>query len=433
MLNRDHSPEFSEYMTEQQPSGKHLFLGRQPIVDRDQAMVGYEFMFRPPATPLTDAFTPLRATASVVCNTFAELGLAQAIGVQRAFIDVDAEFLCDDLVQLLPAESVVLQVAAPLAAHPTVMTRCHELHGAGYAFAVSGCEGLTTESRPLLALASYAKLEVLATAEHMLAGQISQLRSLPLQLIATRVENPDAHALARRLGFDAYQGYFFARPTLVSGRKLDVGTQTLLRLIRLINDDADVSALEGLLKGEPGLVANLLRLTNSVGVGLATKVTSIRQAINVLGRRQLCRWLQLLLFTRHSGGSSIRNNPLMQLAALRGHFLELLVQRCYPARPQMQDPAFLVGLMSVMPAALEMPMAEILEQLPVAGEVREALQSRSGQLGQLLSLVEAYDDNDTEGAAGMLAAMGGRLGQQTLNLCLTEAIAWMLSLADEAA
>jgi EAL and modified HD-GYP domain-containing signal transduction protein len=99
----------------------------------------------------------------------------------------------------------------------------------------------------------------------------------------------------------------------------------------------------------------------------------------------------------------------------------------------MMDPAFIVGLMSVMPAALEMPMGEILEQITVTDEVRAALESRGGQLGQLLELVEHYDDNNIDGAAGMLARMGGRLGHQTLNLCLSEAIAWMMNLGQEAA
>ena len=168
------------------------------------------------------------------------------------------------------------------------------------------------------------------------------------------------------------------------------------------------------------------------GIGLAASVELARRGweVALLGRDQLRRWLKLLLFA-HPDGRGIRSNPLMQLAALRGHFLELLVQRCYPARPQMADPAFIVGLMSVMPAALEMPMGEILEQITVTPDVREALESRGGQLGQLLELVEYYDNNNIDGAATMLARMGGKLGHQTLNLCLSEAIAWMTGLGED--
>lgn len=405
----------------------NLFLGRQPILDRKQAALGYELQFQPLQTEGQTATSI--ATAEMVCGAYAELGLAKALGSQLAFIPVDESFLCNDMVQVLPAEHVVLVVEATDS--PAVLERCRELRGAGYTLAVHGSEGLRVG--PLLTLASYAKIDIESQDEAQLAATITQLRTLPLTLIAGRVEIPAMHALAERLGFDAYQGYYFARPMLVSGRKLGVATQTLIRLISLLEKDAESSSIEAVLKGEPGLVASLLRLSNSVGVsGAGTKTTSLRHAIATLGRKQLMRWLQLLLFA-HPDGRGIRSNPLMQLAALRGHFLELLVQRCYPARPQMADPAFIVGLMSVMPAALEIPMGEILEQITLSPEVREALESRGGQLGQLLELIEYYDNSNIDGAATLLARMGGRLGHQTLNLCLSEAISWMLSLGDEAA
>ncbi|HTJ96201.1 MAG TPA: HDOD domain-containing protein [Rhodocyclaceae bacterium] len=412
-------------------NGDSLFLGRQPILDRSQATIGYELLFRPTAAILPVGATLSAATADVVCSAYAELGVAQALGTQLAFIRVDADFLCNDLIQVLPATHVVFELDADLASSPVVLERCRDLNGAGYQFAVTGCDGVTNSLRPLLALASYAKLDVEGVDETILAGIVAQLRTTSLRLIADKVETPSSHALAERLGFDAFQGYYFARPVLVSGRKLGAATQTLVRLIKLLNDEAETHEIESVIKGEPALVANLLRLTNSVGVGAASRVTSVRQAITVLGRKQLSRWLQLLLFAHPDGSTGIRNNPLMQLAALRGHFLELLVQRCYPARPQMCDPAFIVGLLSVMPAALEMPMAEILAQISVSNDVRDALESHAGQLGQLLELVEHYDNNDIDAAGNMLANMGSRLGQQTLNLCLTEAIGWMMSLGVE--
>ena len=409
------------------PQGSSLFLGRQPILDRHQATLGYEFHFRTVESEQGGVTPAAVATAEMVCGAFAELGLSKALGKQLAFIPVDEEFICNDMIQVLPAEQVVLVVKPDVSA--AAIERCRELRSAGYTLAVEGCEGVS--AGPLLGLASYAKVDINGHDEAQLSATVNHLRTLPLKLIADHVETPETQALAERLGFNGYQGYYFARPVLVSGRKLSVATQTLLRLITLLNQDADTTKLEAVMKGEPGLVANLLRISNSVGViGVGAKTTSVRHAIALLGRDQLRRWLKLLMFA-HPDGRGIRSNPLMQLAALRGHFLELLVQRCYPARPQMADPAFIVGLMSVMPAALEMPMGEILEQITVTPDVREALESRGGQLGQLLELVEYYDNNNIDGAATMLARMGGKLGHQTLNLCLSEAIAWMMGLGED--
>src|SRR5690606_10523330 len=131
-------------------------------------------------------------------------------------------------------------------------------------------------------------------------------------------------------------------------------------------EDADLAAVEAAFKGEPALLANLLRLTNSVGVGgaLSSRITSVRNALSVLGQRQLLRWLQLLLFSRP--GTPIGRNPLMLLAALRGRLMELVAEKLHPTRRDLQDLAFITGLMSLIPAALGLPMTEVLAHIAVA-------------------------------------------------------------------
>jgi EAL and modified HD-GYP domain-containing signal transduction protein len=179
------------------------------------------------------------------------------------------------------------------------------------------------------------------------------------------------------------------------------------------------------------MTMKLLRLTNSVGVGLRVRIGSVRQAINVIGRRHIQRWLQLLLFSRN-GEADIARNPLMQLAALKGNFMERLARRCYPQQSALHDQAFLAGLMSLMPAALGVPMEEILEQLAMAPALRQALLTRAGELGALLELTERYDDEDIEGVENALSMIGHRIGREVLNQCLAESIAWVQTLAMEA-
>lgn len=407
-----------------------LFLGRQPIINRQHEVIGYELLFRPAAATLEDGACQSLATADVVCNAFAELGLAQALGHQRGFIHVDRAFLANDLLLVLPATTVVLLVDVADMGAPE-RARLRDLRSAGYALALCGLDRLDAQARECLELASYVCLSVDIDAEISLLPQLRALQlAQPLVAVATGVNDPKLQARAELLGFDAFQGYAFARPELVAGRKLDASKQALLRLLGLLQQDGEVSVMEQVMKGQPALVANLLRLSNSAAIGSPVRITSIRQAISMIGLLQLQRWVQLLLFANPNRAGGLRTNPLMQLAALRGHFMELLVQRCYPARREMLDPAFIVGIMSVMPAALELPMAEILAQLPVSEEVQVALSARSNALGQLIDLIEAYDNDDVGGAAKKLAQLGGRLGEQTLNLCLTEAIGWVLQLEE---
>jgi EAL and modified HD-GYP domain-containing signal transduction protein len=237
--------------------------------------------------------------------------------------------------------------------------------------------------------------------------------------------------LCRLLGFHLFQGYYFAKPTMVEGRKLDASTKGLVRLIKLVAEEADEARLDAAFRKEPALLINLLRLTNSVGAGAPARITSVHHAIATLGRRQLLRWLQLLLLS-HGENVDLAHNPLLQLAALRGRFMELLVERLHPEQQHQRDAAFITGLMSVVPAALGMSMADMLAQIAVGKDVRAALTHRQGELGQLLALIQRYDDNDVEGTLALLAAFGavGTLGM--LGEILGEALNWVQQLGVEA-
>jgi c-di-GMP-related signal transduction protein len=162
-----------------------------------------------------------------------------------------------------------------------------------------------------------------------------------------------------------------------------------MRLLGLVLEDAETTQLENVLKPEPGLTINLMRLTNSAATGLRTKITSIRHAITVLGRRQLQRWLQLLLYTNPSGNRVV--SPLLQLAASRGRLMELLAAKLHPGRGDFEDTAFMTGIMSLMPTLMSVSLEEILRGIEIPGSVRSALEAHDGELGTMLKLTEALE------------------------------------------
>ncbi|MBI5923025.1 MAG: HDOD domain-containing protein [Betaproteobacteria bacterium] len=413
-------------------STKDIYLGKQPLIDRAQAVIGYELLFRNTADNFSVITSAKAATADVACKAFAELGLANALGNQKAFINVDEDFLCEDgIAEFLPKETVLLEVDASQDISPRLLERCGELRHGGYEFSVSGINEISEPVSRLLHLASYSKLDVSAVAANRNTSIVSRLRSSPTKLIANRVESLEEKKLCSDLGFDIFQGYFFAHPVIVEGRKLDTSTQGLMRIINLINQNADVALIEAVFKSEPGLAINLLRLTNAVGMGAHSRITSIRHAITVVGMRQIQRWLTLLLFSQTGGNANPGNNPLMQTAALRGCFMELLAARCYPAKRDLRDPAFIAGLMSYMPAALGMTMTDILSQIAVTSEVRLALSHHEGELGLLLNLTENYDNENIDATAALLKRFGNKITFQTLGLCLSETIAWVQQLGRE--
>jgi EAL and modified HD-GYP domain-containing signal transduction protein len=412
---------------------REVFIGRQPILDRDQGLAGYELLFR--ATKENSARVDSKtaaatATADVVCKAFAELGLSNIFGQVRAFINVDALFLESDLVELLPKDTVVLEVDVGAFADDLLLPRCQELKTKGYAFSLSGITDVGDQIWPLVDLATWLKINVDGLPGDRLQTAARALATTRRTLIAAHIESQTQMELCRLLGFQLFQGYYFAKPVIVEGRKLDASTQGLLRLVKLVADEAEPAVLDAAFRTEPALVINLLRLTNSVGVGARARITSVRHAITVLGRRQLQRWLQLLIFSR-GANIDLAHNPLLQLAALRGRFMELLAERLLPEQRELRDPAFLTGLMSVVPAALGMSMTDVLGQIAVGNEVRLALARREGTLGQLFALVEKYDDNDIAGTQALLASYGatGTLG--LLGEILAEALAWVQQLGME--
>ncbi|WP_319239867.1 EAL domain-containing protein [uncultured Propionivibrio sp.] len=410
-----------------------VFLGRQPILGREQQLLAYELLFRNGIIATgnnAEVLDATQATSTVIANAFAELSIGDSLGPYRAYINVDEDFLFSDLIEALPPQLVVLEILETILPTPEVIERCRDLHGKGFTIALDDVIDVTPAFLPLVAHADIIKVDLLGTPAERLAPLVAQLKQHGKKLLAEKVETAEQLALCRQLGFDYFQGYFFAKPTIISGRKLNPSQVILLKLLALVMQDADTTEIENAFKLEPGLTVNMLRLTNSVGCGLSTRVTSLRHAITILGRRQIQRWLQLLVYTNPQSGAAKTTSPLLQLAATRGRLMELLAEHVQAKDREFSDQAFMVGIMSLMPALLGMAIAEILAQLPVAPRVSDALINGGGTLGLLLQLVEATEQLDAAVLEQALERLPSIRPQQ-LETSLAEAFAWANHLNEE--
>jgi EAL and modified HD-GYP domain-containing signal transduction protein len=226
-------------------------------------------------------------------------------------------------------------------------------------------------------------------------------------------------------GFHLFQGYYFAKPLIITGKRLSHSELALMRLLGLVMSDAETGSIEQVFKQNPGLSLTLLRLTNSAATGSHRKITSLANAITILGRRQLQRWLQLLVYA--SDGHGRFPDPLLQLAATRGKSMELLVRNFAGCSNELEDHAFIVGIMSLMNTLLKMPLAEIISPLNPPAEIRDALLSRAGLLGKLLSLIEHLENYNMEAASELLEDLAP-LSIEQINHAQLEALAWSNSL-----
>lgn len=405
-----------------------IFIGRQPILDRDQQLYAYELLFRSGTQNSADVTDDLAATATVLSHAFSELGLEAALGPYLGFVNLDARMLMSDALELLPKEKFVLEVLETVELTPDVVRRCRALKDIGYTLALDDFVRLEEQHRPLLEMADIVKVELMGMDDAALRQTVAALRPWPVTLLAEKVDSEAQARFCRELGFSLFQGYYFAKPAIIAGKKLSHSELALIRLLGLILDDAETPQLEGIFKQEPGLSLNLMRLTNSAASGLRQKITSLRHAITVLGRRQLQRWLQLLLYTNPSGSGT---NPLLQLAATRGRFMELLAGDLMGTGRDFEDRAFMTGIMSLMPALLRVPIGEVIASLNVAPDVREALEVRGGTLGKMLLLAEKQEDGDMESCFALTAELPG-LDNERINAILSQALAWANSIGQQA-
>jgi EAL and modified HD-GYP domain-containing signal transduction protein len=339
--------------------------------------------------------------------------------------------LFSELIDALPPHTVVLEILDTVAQTPEVVERCEQLRQAGYILATYvRPESLDLDGKPLLKIVEIIKVDISRVEPERLKQLVPDLSPLRKTLLAEKVENDTQMNLCHELGFDLFQGYFFARPTVIEGKRLKTSDMALLRLLGLISQDADTAEIEAVFKREPVLTINLLRLTNSAGSGLSTKITSLRHAITLLGRRQLLRWLQLLLYSGASS-SAATVNPLLQLAATRGRLMELLVDHTSEVKKygrDLVDQAFMVGILSLMPMMLGAEASEILSQLPLATPVHNALNGRTGVLGDLITLVEALEEEASDKAATVLQRLPD-IDAANANSCLMKALSWANNLA----
>jgi EAL and modified HD-GYP domain-containing signal transduction protein len=412
-----------------------IFLGRQPILDRQQQLFAYELLFRSAGAEKGNFASFIDgnlATATVIVNAFLDLSLAEALGPYQGFIKVDQGLLFSELIDALPPHTVVLEILDTVTQTPEVVARCEQLRQNGYILATYvRPESLDLDSKPLLKIAEIIKVDISRVEPERLKQLVPTLKPLRKTLLAEKVEDDAQRRLCHELGFDLFQGYYFARPTVIEGKRMKTSEMALLRLLGLISQDAETAEIEAVFKQEPVLTISLLRLTNSAGSGLMTKITSLRHAITLLGRRQLLRWLQLLLYSDASAGSASAVNPLLQLAATRGRLMELLVDYTPEVKKHgrdLVDQAFMVGILSLMPTMLGAEASEILEQLPLAPAIHNALNGRTGVLGDLITLVEALEEEAPEKAAEVLPRLHN-IDTAKANSCLTKALSWANNLA----
>lgn len=367
----------------------HFYLARQPILGRDQHLVAYELLFRNADEPAADVTDQAAATAAVISHT-SQLGMQHVVGGRLAFLNVDEIVLMSDFIRFLPADKVILEILETVKATPRLVERVAELKKTGFRFALDDVVCHSGDVKKLKSLVDVIKVDIKETDRERLPQLVKALRSEGQKLLAEKVETTEEFELCMSLGFDYFQGYYFARPAVLTGQKIAPSELALLHLIELVDANADKQEILSSAGGDTVIRANLLRLLNSPVVDHRGKIESLSQALETLGPRQLGRWLQILLYSK-PGAPVDFDSPLLLMATTRGKLMELMIQRIRPNDQAAADTGFSVGILSLMDAMFSMSIADVLGNMALPDEVREALLDRKGELGTMLRIVEIIE------------------------------------------
>jgi EAL and modified HD-GYP domain-containing signal transduction protein len=365
----------------------NFFLARQPILNRGQRLVAYELLFRDAGARNAASVTDdAEATATVIAHA-SELGMAQVVGDQMAFVNVDAVGLMSDFIRFLPHDKVILEILETVKATPELLDRVRELKQAGFKFALDDVIGQSDDVQKFQPLCDVIKVDIKDMQPGTLPALARVLKNPRQKLLAEKVETIEEFQECMELGFEYFQGYYFARPVILSGKKIAPSQLSVLHLLNLLNSEASNQEIERSVKHDALITLNLLRLVNTPAVGARYRINSVGHALMVLGRRQLRRWLQILLYVKN-GGTQEFTSPLLQLATTRGKTMELMVEHLRPGQRVSADIGFTVGVMSLMDTLFSIHMRDVLESVNVLDEVRAALLHRGGDYGSMLSLIE---------------------------------------------
>ena len=400
------------------PIATAVFVARQPIFDSSNRRVAYELLYRQSAQA-TDArgLDSDAMCSDTALHSIVSIGLDRLTGGAQAFVNVTRAHLLGELYRVFDPKTVVLELLEAIDGDAEIVDACRRAAAAGYTLALDDYDGRESLD-PLLPHVKIVKLDVLDRPSESLAPTVSRLRGMGLTVLAERVETATVHSAFQQLGCTLFQGYVFSRPETLDGQAIAAHQATILNILMLL-EDARISdnRLGDAFSSHPSLSYTLLRIVNSAWYGLR-KVTSIPQAIRLVGRALLSRWLHVMFVASVASRSPVANEAVLR-AMVRGRFCELVTVHGHPGDPSVR---FLIGLLSCIDVLMGQPMQEVLDRLPVGEEVREALLENAGPHAAILRLAQAYEEGAWDAIDAEFTSTAG--GRPALAMLYGDAVQW---------
>jgi EAL and modified HD-GYP domain-containing signal transduction protein len=363
------------------------YVARQPIFDHRKKITGYELLFRDQTAKYNPSVDGDAATSAVLSNSYFSIGMESLVGDKRCFINFTESLLLQKFPLLLPKTSTVIEILENVNPTAQLVASCQEMAHQGYQFALDDFT-YTPEMDPLIKLAQIIKFDFRLSTLDEIDSYLDQIDHCDdLVMLAEKVETYDEYQKAIDMGFDLFQGFFFCKPELVTGKEIPGSQLALLQILAEVNHpDFEIEKIETLITPDVSLSYKLLRYINSAFFAKAKRISSIQQALVYMGESEIRRFVSLVAMSNLAKG---KPGELIRASCIRGKFCELvgesMADRIKPAR------LFTLGMFSLIDAILDKSMPMIMKELPLDADIKTALIERKGPLSGYLFLAETYE------------------------------------------
>jgi c-di-GMP-related signal transduction protein len=393
------------------------FVARQPILTADQKVFGYELLFRDGVENYFQSSDPEGASQRVLDSSML-MGFDLLCDGSRAFINCTRDVLLKDYVTLLSSSQTVVEVLEDVPTDERVVAACKRLKESGYTIALD--DFIVDDPRELLTdIADIIKVDLRLCSREQSAAMVKRYGKRS-RMLAEKVETQEEFASARNLGFCYFQGYFFRKPEILAASEISTNRISYVRMLQAASrPDLNLSEIESLIKNEPSLCYRLLRYLNSSLFGFANEIHSIRHALAMLGAQETRRWVRLVAML--AAGQN-RPSDLVLSALVRGRFCELLG----PKIPHGDSDLFLMGIMSLMDAILEMKMERVVESVRLDQECQAVLLGGTSQLRPVYELMLAQESGQWQIVSDLVTRL--RLSENEVAEDYWQAMQWARNL-----
>ncbi len=395
----------------------NVYVARQPIFDRKKNIAAYELLFR---DGMSNAFPDIDgdvATSKLLTRSFLNIGIEQLTGGKKAFINFTEDLLLKKVPTMFPNEEVVVEVLEDVTATDAVVRACEQITQEGYVLALDDFV-YRDDLGELIALADIIKIDFMLTPLDEIRKMLLRLDGYDVEFLAEKIETYEEYQVSREMGFKYFQGYFFSKPEILKSTDIAPSHISLLQLVAELNrEDCSMEKLEEMVTVDISVSYKLLRYINSAFFRRVQEITSIRQALVLLGENGIRQFVMLVTAAELAGD---KPNELIRASIIRAKFCELLGQ----AHGERVDPAelFLVGLFSMLDAMLDASMEAIVAQLPFSESIKKALVDQNGQLADYLNLVTAYETGDWDACLELSQSIA--MPESLLPTSYADAVGW---------